>query len=146
MSIAIPDYLHNHDQVVTAFGRWPSFHDGYLLRWEMLGDAIELEVEGWNLSLVVDERGYFTTEKHHRVVFHFEGVYADELDGLRRCDEEFGTNILSALMFAELTDSTFEVVIESAGGSEFAGIFYARRGKVLSVTPSPLMDNGESEA
>ncbi|GEP41705.1 hypothetical protein [Brevifollis gellanilyticus] len=138
MSIAIPDYLRNHDQVVTAFGRWPSFHDGYLLRWEMQDDFIELEVEGWNLTSEVDERGYFITEKHHRVVFRFEGVHDADLEGLKRCDEEFGTNILFGLVFAQGEDGAIEVQIESAVGGEFEGGFRARRGAVVSVTPSPI--------
>jgi hypothetical protein len=75
--ISAPSYLRNNEAVVKAFGYWPSFHDAPVLAFRFTEEAegeVEMALHGWEMTGVVDERGYFKLIKHHLVRFAFREI------------------------------------------------------------------------
>ncbi|MEN3940617.1 hypothetical protein WJU23_04930 [Prosthecobacter sp. SYSU 5D2] len=145
MSLPVPAYLANHELVLQAFGRWPMFHDAYLLSFALTNGVFECEIHGWNMTREVDEQGYFKCDRNHRVTFRFFGVLEADLSGLEACERVCGTNILFELFFTPTDQCTpgnaFEVRFDSAIGGEFAGWIRASRGVVVSVRPCDAKGN-----
>lgn len=135
MEVNTPSFIENYAMVTHAFGRWPSFHDGYLYAFAKHGEVIECEIHGWNLTSEIDKHGFFIREKHYRVAFKFQGVHDEDLAGLERCEVEFGPNILDGVWFSRPDEISFEVRLSSVIGGEYAGRFRARSGAVTSICP-----------
>lgn len=130
----VPTYLRNHQAVLDAFGYWPHFHDAPVLAFrysEGSGGRVELDVHGWQMTDVVDDRGYFKLTRHHLVRLAFEGIGDADL-------QKFAADtILSDLAFSAVSDfetaGMFKVTLESARGSDCSGSFSAQTGEVLEV-------------
>ncbi len=126
-----PTYLKNIRAVVDTFGYWPSFHDAPVLRFQVQGDVIELDVETWEMLRETDARGYFKTAKHHQIGFRFSGVFAADLENF------VPQNILDCLRFSSPGEfdrsGAFSVGLESAMGCDREGKFCARAGEVTFV-------------
>jgi hypothetical protein len=128
--------LRNNEAVVKAFGYWPSFHDAPVLAFRFIEEAggeVEMDLHGWEMTEVVDERGYFKLIKHHLVRFAFREISNADL-------REFTpNNILFALGLSSPDEfeaaGKFKVTLDSAMGSDLCGSFSARSGEVLEVTP-----------
>ena len=133
------EFIKNHQLVLQAFGRWPSFHDGevhrvILDRTRCTPDgrfypSVELTVRGWNMTTEVTEAGFYKLENDSVVHFLFEQVTDLALDGLNH------QNVLSSLEF-ELADS--EPIILSVELSPCYGLsggFKAQVARVVSVHP-----------
>lgn len=129
-----PSYLRHFERVVEAFGYWPGFHDSPVLRFRSDDDRIELEVEAWEMTSDIDERGHFKLAKRHEIGFAFQDIVAKDHDQFA------AENILFELTFSSheewRSQGYFSVGLESAVGSEFCGRFSAREGKVTFVRPS----------
>ena len=127
----IPSYLHGYESVVEAYGYWPSFHDAPVIRWVNSADVIELEVETGEMTSEVDAQGYYVIAKRCLVAFRFTGILARELD------QFMPENILFELGFSSFADLAmngyFEVVLDSAMGSDLCGRFTARSGGIVRV-------------
>ncbi|MHA3770459.1 hypothetical protein ACXR0O_02855 [Verrucomicrobiota bacterium sgz303538] len=128
-----PRYIRNYEAVVSAFGRWPSFHDSPVLAFKHVDDHIALTVHVWEITSQVDERGYFVSDKHHIVRFAFHGVTRTDLE------QFIPQNILFALEFSLCSefDATgqFTVGLDSAMGGDLCGSFTATFGEVTDVVP-----------
>lgn len=127
----IPSYLQGHENVVSAYGRWPSFHDAPVIRWANHADVIELEVEAGEMTSEVDAQGYYVIAKRCLVAFRFTAIIATELDVF------LPENILFELGFSSVADlamnGSFEVVLDSAMGSDLGGRFTATSGEIVQV-------------
>jgi hypothetical protein len=134
--ISTPSYLRNNDAIVKAFGYWPRFHDAPVLAFrfaEQAGGEVELTLHGWEMTAVVDERGYFKLIKHHRIRFVFREISNADLNRF------IPENILFGMIFSSPQEfdaaGEFQVTLNSAMGSDLSGSFSARTGEVLEVTP-----------
>lgn len=76
----------------------------------------------------VDERGYFKLIKHHLVRFRFDDIADAALADLGK-----GSIIGHLELSPVAADGRFEVALHTV--MEFDGVFRARTGEVLSVTP-----------
>lgn len=128
-----PTYLQNHVLVVEVFGHWPDFHDSPVRRFTASPEAVELEVEAWEMTPEVDARGYFILTKKHRVGFRFTGLIASDLASF------IAENILFELGFSSnaghAASGCFEVRLDSAMGGDLCGSLTATCGAVTFVTP-----------
>lgn len=124
-----PTYIAHHENVLEAFGYWPSFHDAPVLRVKQVDQQVELIVQTWEITPELDDRGCFVLTKHHEIGFRFEGVVSCRLETLG--------NILMSLKFtppsATVDRGVFEVQIESVMGAEFDGHVVACSGEVTHV-------------
>ena len=138
----VHEFIHGYEQVLKAFGRWPSFHDGEVHRVILdrtrkaeNGDffpSIELLVHGWNMTSEVTKDGYYKLEQQHIVHFLFEYVTDLELDGLNH------QNVLSGLDFTLVKDGNSSnniLSIELVHCYGLSGSFKARQAKIQAVTP-----------
>lgn len=129
----VPAYIAGHQDVVDHFGYWPSCHDSPVLRFTHLGDEIELHLEAWEMTPEVDSRGYFVLTKRHHIGFRFSGIVSTQLESF------LPENILYELGFSSVSDfaasQQFEIILDSAMGSDLCGSFVARSGQVTFVTP-----------
>jgi hypothetical protein len=135
-------FIKGYEQVLKAFGHWPSFHDGEVYRVVLdrtrktdSGDfypSVELVIHGWNMTSEITEGGYYKLEQHHLVHFLFEHVTDFELDGLNH------QNVLSSLDLALAEDeksSNCILSVELAHCYGLSGSFKARQAQILSVIP-----------
>ena len=134
--------IENHQSVLAAFGRWPSFHDGevhriVLDRSRHLADdafrpCIELYIRGWVMIPDVTDTVHYKQEYDSVVHFLFEQVTELELDGFNH------QNVLSSLDFAISMDDESKLPIlsvELVHCYGLSGSFKARRASVVSVVP-----------
>jgi hypothetical protein len=134
--------IANHQAVIEAFGQWPSFHDGEVLR--VLLDrtrrhpngsyiaSIELVVRGWVMTSEVTESGCFKLEHDSVVHFLFEQVEDVVLEDLNH------QNVLSSLNLKIVSDHEFGVPLLSVELGQCFGLcgsFKSRRASVVSVVP-----------
>ncbi len=131
------------EKVLSAFGHWPSFHDGEVhrlvldsTRTDAMGarfPSVELLVRGWNMTERVSSDGFYVLEADSLVHLLFEHVYDVELDGLNH------QNVLSGLEIsvAESTEKPGSkcLVVELVHCYGLSGTFKASSASVLSVTP-----------
>jgi hypothetical protein len=146
----VPRYLKNFQTVIDAYGYWPTFHDSPVFRFQVDSDIIILEVEAWEMTSEVDDRGFFILTKKHQIGFRFSDITAPELSDF------IPENILSELIFSTeeeyLTDGYFCVELESAIGSDLCGRFRAKSGEVTfirqfdSITTKGEQDGGGNSA
>jgi hypothetical protein len=134
--VPVPSYLENSGAVVSAFGYWPAFHDAavhHFLFSAKDGGSVELLIHGWEMTGVVDERGYYKLVKHHLVKFMFRDITEADLNKF------IPDNILFELGFSSTeefkTNGTFRVTLDSAIGGNLCGSFSAKSGVVTEVTP-----------
>ncbi len=131
--VQVPSYLRNFQEVVDAFGYWPSFHDSPVLRFEVAADSIELEIKAWEMTSETEGRGHFKLTKEYEIGFRFSGLASTELD------EFIVNNILFGLLFSPDEESRerghFSVELDSAMGCDLCGRFSAKEGEVLFVRP-----------
>jgi|GEM_PF-872470 len=132
----VPAYLFGVEPVVEAFGRWPSFHDAPVVRFdhEQSGDgSIELVLHAFECDWQEpDDLGYFKRTKHHLVHFRFSGLDEVALDRFAASNILFELG-LSTQAHYDAT-GTFRVTLDSAMGSDLCGSFLARRGEVVGLT------------
>jgi hypothetical protein len=127
----VPRYIRNFQSVIDAFGYWPSFHDSPVLRFHADSKSIELEVEAWEMTSELDERGYFRRHKKHHIGFRFSGLVSTELADF------IPDNILFELAFSSNEDCRsqgfFRVELDSAMGSDLCGQFSATEGEITFI-------------
>lgn len=127
----IPSFIQATEAVLAIYGYWPSFHDAPVIRWVNSADVIEIEVETGEMTSEVDAQGYYVIAKRCLVAFRFTGILARELD------QFLPENILFELGFSTVADLAmngyFEVVLDSAMGSDLCGRFTATSGEIISV-------------
>ncbi len=131
--LTIPTYLKDHQAVIDAFGYWPSFHDAPVRDWRLSADSAFLELETWEMTSEVDDKGYFVLTKRHFIGFEFADFVTTDF-------RSFGSdNILFELGFSSAEDfkstGSFSVELDSAMGSDRCGSFRARSGAVQFVRP-----------
>jgi hypothetical protein len=135
-------FIENHELVLSAFGRWPGFHDGevykmVLDRTRQLPDggyypSVDLYVRGWNMTGDVTEESLYRLENDSLVHFLFEYVSDLELDGLNH------QNVISGLDFSlsrSAGDGAPTLAVEINHCYGLSGGFKALRASVLSVMP-----------
>ncbi len=102
-----------------------------MLRFQVQGDVIELDVETWEMLRETDARGYFRTTKHHQIGLRFSGVFDMDLERF------IANNILDCLRFSTPEEfdrnGAFSVGLESAMGGDLEGRFHARSGEVSFI-------------
>jgi hypothetical protein len=133
--------IENHDIVVAAFGQWPSFHDGEVLRivLDRMSRApsgsyiptLELHIRGWIMTSEVTAAGFYKAEHDSVVTFLFEDVFNLELEGFNQ------QNVLSSLNLTLIDEAQEKQAlhVELEHCYVFSGEFTARRAKVLGVQP-----------
>lgn len=130
----VPRYLKGFQTIIDAYGYWPTFHDSPVFLFQADSDIIILEVEAWEMTSEVDDRGYFVLTKQHEIGFRFSDIMASELTDF------IPENILSELVFSTeeeyLMQGFFSVELDSAMGSDLCGRFQAKSGEVTFIRPS----------
>jgi len=134
--------IENNQLVLDRFGRWPSFHDGEVLRLVLDSTrkglngknipTVELLLYGWNMKDEISDSGFYTLENESAVHFLFEEVSDVELDGLNN------QNVLSGLDVEVCKDGGKEAPLISVTLNHCYGLsggFKARRASILSVVP-----------
>lgn len=134
------EFIDGHEQVISRFGQWPSFHDGEVLRIVLdrtnrsssgkYIPTIEVHIRGWIMSREVSEKGFYKQEHESVVSFLFEDVFDLELEGFNQ------QNVLSSLnlaLKAEAKDNGQTLHVELEHCHVFSAEFSARRAKVLGV-------------
>jgi hypothetical protein len=131
--IEVPRYLKNHEAVISAFGRWPSFHDAPVKTFEQLPNRITLTLHAWEMTSEINEKGYFVLRNHHLVRFQFGDIVEADLSSF------ISANILYELGLSSVAEveaiGKFKVTLESAMGGELCGSLTAIRGEVIAVQP-----------
>src|SRR5262245_45864846 len=83
MSDVAPLEVPGADQIVSWFGRWPSFHDAEILSLHLNRRGVSrIDVHAWRMTdqtYEKDGRRYFVREKHAVVRFELEAVSNLEL-------------------------------------------------------------------
>src|SRR5262245_49699525 len=113
-------------EIVSWFGRWPSFHDAEVLQLHLDRTAKSyLHIHAWNMTDRVNDTGVFETEKHAVVTFTLEHVSDLELS-------DFSTQNVIAGLDIEREGEAYRVILYPCYG--IAGRIDA--GKVsVSLTP-----------
>jgi len=76
------------------FGYWPSFHDAEVLRLHLNRmDTSLIEIETWELTDKVDDKGYFKLTKNVVVTIALEGVSECDLAGFNHQNAILGLAI-----------------------------------------------------
>lgn len=134
-------HILGHEQLVSHFGYWPSFHDGEVL-WFRLdrdpsalgpGPTLEMMVHAFQYTDDTDGCGHLILRNHVLVHFRFAGVFDF------RCDSFYQKHELSELSLAQIgadeSDSPrFDVHFDSVYGSE--GIAF-KCGPIQVVSAEP---------
>ena len=135
------ELIHNHQLVLEAFGRWPSFHDAevhsaLLDRTRKFDNgsfypSVELVIHGWNMTSEITDKGYYKLENQNLVHFIFEEVSDLELDGLNH------QNVISSLDLSLQKNKSGESLffVELAHCYGLSGSFKAKRASIESVIP-----------
>lgn len=136
------EFIENYQNVLSRFGRWPSFHDGevhgiLLDRMRLSSDdryipSIEIHLRGWIMAADGVDTGSFKQEHDSVVHFRFDDVFDVALDGFNH------QNVLSSLNLSMRTESkesvnVLHVELEHCFG--LSGSFCARKAAVLGVVP-----------
>lgn len=134
-------HILGHEQLVSRFGYWPSFHDGAVL-WFRIdraptalgpGPTLEVMVHGFETTDATDARGYLILRNHVLVHFRFAGVFEFT------CDSFYRKYDLLELSFSQISSIgsdrlQFQVCFDSVYGSE--GIrFKCDRIQVMNLEP-----------
>ena len=142
MKMEAHESIANHQLVLQAFGRWPSFHDAEIHR--MVLDrtrrrpngrsyaSVELVVHAWIMTPNVTPNGYIKLDRHHLVHFLFEDVSDLELR------EHNHQNVLGHLEFKLTGDEHTGVPVLLVDLEPCFGLwgeFKALRASVESVVP-----------
>ena len=135
-------YLENHEEVIDAFGYWPTFHDAEIHKFildrtnETYKDyycpCIEFVFHTWEMTSDVDDKGYYKLVKHHLVTLRFEDVYDLDLDGFNNQNA-----ILSLdLELTEInTKGNRSIVVTLDPAYGLGAEFKALTGRVINITP-----------
>ncbi len=135
------ELIKNHESLLDAFGYWPTFHDGEIIKlildrkfddkYNCNFGSLEFIIHGWEMT---DEvvNGYYKLKKHHLVHFRFDYVDKLEIDGFNH------QNVISSLEIEALPKNDkgylpLAVVIEHCYG--ISAEFTALLGAIISVTP-----------
>jgi hypothetical protein len=81
----------NSEELITAMGDEPCFHDGTVLGSTQEGDVIEVSIHIFRGTPEVDAQGYYKLEKHHLVTLRMSGIHESSLP------EHYGGDILGEL-------------------------------------------------
>jgi hypothetical protein len=104
-------YIENSERITDIFGRWPSFHDAEVVNlglWR--GDvdsernasrypALTLEIDHWEMTSEVDEKGFLRLRNRTRSTLEFRDVQAFRMDGFNQ------QNIMMELILERTEDS-----------------------------------------
>lgn len=112
--------------VVSAMGRWPSFHDARVLSVERLGNSCLVKIHVFEMTQEVDERGYFVLRRHHLILLRLSGVSHDSLPKNYRGD------VLSSLRFLK---EGGQIRVEFESHMDNDGTVLCNRVFVESVAP-----------
>jgi hypothetical protein len=143
-------HILGHEQLVSVFGYWPSFHDAEVV-WLHLdrhgtalgpGPSLEAMIHAFQMTSETDPHGYLALRNHVLVHLRFAGIASF------RCDSFYSQYALSELDITEVGahDSNglpFEVGFNSVYGAE--GIFFRCR-QIELVAVQPCDATGEALA
>jgi hypothetical protein len=87
--------IEQSDLLVSAMGRWPSFHDAKVLGIERAKDSCLATIHVFEMTDEVDSKGYFILKRHHIVTLRMSGVGGNSLP------ENYQGDVLSSLRFSE---------------------------------------------
>lgn len=88
-------FVTNADQLVSVFGKWPSFHDAEVqkVRLDRNGTCLEIVVFVFTTNRETDESGYFIRLNQSLLTIRFGEIEDMELDGFNH------QNVLAAITF-----------------------------------------------
>ena len=116
-------------ELVTWFGRWPSFHDAEIVSLTLNRAGVStLQVYTWEMTPKLDELGYYILEKKVLVNFRMEEITTLTLSDFNP------QNVISGLTLAR-TDDSVEIRMHPCFG--LAGSIAARK---LSIGFAPVSD------
>ena len=133
------EFIDGYSAVISAYGRWPRFHDGYVRQFAIRSSGvdgetgIDLLVHGFDMTSETDERGYYKLRNHHLIHFRFEGTSQLDFEDLDTPDA-----ILRSLEFEALhadSGSTTSISVALMSSYGMSGTFRCQSAKVLSVKP-----------
>ena len=86
-------HLSGAQQIVDWFGYWPSFHDSEILSIALSRvGASRVQIHAFAMTDQIDQRGYYTTDRHAIVTFLLEDITNLELGGFNN------QNVISSLV------------------------------------------------
>jgi|SRR6476660_299099 len=74
MSETVSDLFLNGSALVSAMGRWPSFHDAKVIRAVRDSESCIVSLHVFEMTNAVDSAGYFVLTKHHLVTIRLLGM------------------------------------------------------------------------
>ncbi len=122
------ELVRNSERLVSAMGRWPSFHDARVVRARLDCDCCRASVHVFRMTDRVDDRGYYVRADHHLVTLQLIGVAECSLPA------GYDGDILSALTVersGELVAVTFDSVIDP----QFSWRVLCQEVSLLDVVP-----------
>ncbi len=136
------EFIEGYEKVVARFGRWPSFHDGEVLRIVLnrmnrspsgsYVPSVEVHLRGWIMGPEVTDMGFYKLNSDSVVHLVFEDIFDLALEGFNQ------QNVLSSLRLSLIEDprgSRQALHVELEHCYLFSGEFSARRAEVLGVVP-----------
>jgi hypothetical protein len=116
----------NRDLLVSALGRWPSFHDSSVVDFVCDGDTYEVSIHVFEMTTDIDPRGHYVLRNHHLVTLRLSGVERSTLPTGYKHDILFD---LSAERVRDLIKVDFDSVMNEGGEVE------CKRIEVVKVVP-----------
>jgi hypothetical protein len=108
------DLIPGAAELVRWFGRFPRFHDAYVLAFQLnVNRSGLLKVHGWNMTPAIDDAGYFLLDKDFVATFVFAKLTSVQLENF----EEGSQAILFDLDVSH-DGEAFLLTIESSYGFE----------------------------
>ncbi|MEQ6289593.1 Imm50 family immunity protein [Vogesella sp. GCM10023246] len=136
------EFIEGYEQVIDRFGRWPSFHDGEVLRiildrsLRLPGGpsipSVEVYLRGWIMGPELADDGRYTLHNDSVIHFLFEDISAFELEGFNQ------QNVVTSLnleLSGEPQGGANVLHVEFEHCYQFCCAFIARRAKVVDLRP-----------
>ena len=93
--------IQGSDDLVTWFGRWPSFHDAEIVSVRIERDGKStLRIRAWVTGDRTNDRGEYIREREAIVVFELRGIRQIRLEG----EDADTQNVIAALTIEQLSD------------------------------------------
>ena len=107
--------ITNREEVEKVYGDWPSFHDSKVISAAMFGDTCEVLIHAFQMTDMVDDKGFVVLSKHHLVKIRMFGVlecslpsdYEGDTLFCLRIQESNGTNTVE---FKSVTDQDWGLI------------------------------------
>src|SRR5689334_5463191 len=106
------EWFANSHLLVSAMGRWPSFHDANVKTAVREGDAWHVVIHVFEITNEADAAGYLVLTKHHLVTMRLVGLSECTLPSTYEGDCLFGLGV-------ERVGNLIKVVFDSAIDSAF---------------------------